>query len=274
MTIVRPAAVAGSFYPDDADILAGTVDGLLDEAPHEFDAAPPVAILAPHAGYMYSGPVAASAYVRLRPWHAAYSRVVVIGPAHRAYVKGLALSSADAFATPLGTVPIDRLANEVLRRSKGVHVDDHAHSAEHSLEVHLPFLQRVLDPGFTLVPIVAGLADTETVADALEPLWGAAGTLVVVSTDLSHYHDRRTARQLDMVTAAEIVGGRYRDLDGEQACGVVAVRGALALAHRHSDLVSLVDLRNSGDIAGSGSRVVGYGSFVVSHTTTHGDGGG
>ena len=263
MTTVRPAAVAGTFYPGGAVVLAEVVDALIAGAAHETDAAPPVALIAPHAGYVYSGPVAASAYVRLLPWRDSITRVVVIGPAHRSYVNGLALSSADAFETPLGRVPTDHLANAVLQRCKGVYVDDHAHSAEHSVEVHLPFLQRVLGTRWSLVPILAGTADIETVAEALDTVWGADGTLVVVSTDLSHYHDARTARRLDMVTAAEIVRARWEDLDGEQACGAVPVRGALELARRHGETVSLLDLRNSGDTAGPAERVVGYGSFVV-----------
>ncbi len=263
MTSVRPAAVAGTFYPAASRALAAEVDRFLADAAHESDAVPPVALIAPHAGYVYSGPVAASAYVRLLPWRTSISRVVVIGPAHRAYVQGLALSSADAFETPLGAVPTDLVATGILERCHGVHVDDHAHAAEHSVEVQLPFLQRVLGTGWSLVPIVAGAADVQTVADALDTVWGADGTLVVISTDLSHYHDARTARRLDMVTAAEIVGARWEQLDGEQACGAVPVRGALELARRHHETVHLLDLRNSADTAGPSSRVVGYGSFVV-----------
>lgn len=263
MIRLRPPAVAGSFYPDDPVLLAATVDRLLAAAPHERDDIPPVALIAPHAGFMYSGPVAASAYVRLLPWRSSITRVVVIGPAHRAHVTGLALSSADAFETPLGTIPTDLVANGLLRRCAGVTVDDHAHAAEHSIEVHLPFLQRVLGEGWSLVPIVAGAADAAMVADALDTVWGADGTLVIVSTDLSHYHDARTAHRLDMLTAAEIVGTRWEHLDGEQACGAVPVRGALELVRRHGERVSLLDLRNSGDTAGPASRVVGYGSFLV-----------
>ncbi|HNJ97646.1 MAG TPA: AmmeMemoRadiSam system protein B [Ilumatobacteraceae bacterium] len=263
MIRIRPPAVAGTFYPGDADLLADSVDRLLAAAPHERDEVPPIALIAPHAGYVYSGPVAASAYVRLLPWRRSITRVVVIGPAHRTRVHGLALSSADAFETPLGTVPTDLVANGLLRRCSGVTVDDQAHAAEHSIEVHLPFLQRVLGDGWSLVPIVAGTADAAMVADALDTVWGADGTLVVISTDLSHYHDARTAHRLDMLTAAEIVGTRGEHLDGEHACGVVPVRGALELVRRHGERVSLLDLRNSGDTAGPASRVVGYGSFLV-----------
>ena len=274
MIIVRPAAVAGTFYPGDPRTLAATVDRLLvaaaldtdtdSEADADSGNIAPVAVIAPHAGYVYSGPVAASAYARIAPWKGTITRVVVIGPAHRAYVTGLALSSADAFATPLGEIPVDRVAHEVLLRHPGVGVDDHAHAAEHSLEVHLPFLQRALGDGWSLVPIVAGAADTGTVADALGAVWGADGTLVVVSSDLSHYHDTHTARRLDLATAAAIVSGDWEHLDGERACGAAPVRGALELARRHGETITLLDLRNSGDTAGPMSRVVGYGSFLVS----------
>lgn len=272
MINVRPAAVAGTFYPGDPRTLAATVDKLLAEARRDTDAdahpspgnSAPVAVIVPHAGYVYSGPVAASAYARLARWKDAITRVVVIGPAHRAYVIGLALSSADVFATPLGEIPVDRVAHEVLLHRPGVSVDDHAHAAEHSLEVHLPFLQRVLGERWSLVPIVAGAADTTAVADALGAVWGADGTLVVVSSDLSHYHDTHTARRLDLATAAAIVSGDWEQLDGERACGAVPVRGALELARRHGETITLLDLRNSGDTAGPMSRVVGYGSFLVS----------
>ena len=263
MTTIRHAAVAGSFYPARPDELRALVDRLLDAAPHECDDTPPVALIAPHAGYVYSGPVAATAYARLLPWRHSITRVVVIGPAHRVPVHGLALSSAEAFATPLGLVHVDHLANGLLARQPGVHVDDRAHEQEHSVEVHLPFLQRVLGSNWSLVPVVAGAASVTEVADALDTVWAADGTLVVISSDLSHFHDAHTARRLDAATAADIVAGRWEHLAGEQACGAVPVRGALELARRHDETVRLLDLRNSGDTAGPDSRVVGYGSFVV-----------
>lgn len=266
MTLLRPAAVAGTFYPADPGELARSVDSLLagatDDAVHA-EAAAPVALIVPHAGYVYSGPIAASAYARLAPWRDSITRVVVIGPAHRVPVRGLALSSADAFRTPLGDVPIDRVANSMLTGLPGVHVDDRAHAAEHSIEVQLPFLQMVLAAGWTLVPIVAGDAPAAMVADVLDQCWGEPGTLVVVSSDLSHYHVAQAARRLDASTAASIVAGRWELLRGDDACGAVPVRGALELSRRHGQHVSLLDLRNSADTAGPADRVVGYGSFLV-----------
>ena len=267
MTTVRRPAVAGSFYPDDPDELAGMIDAMLAGAAQsdteQADNAPAIAIIVPHAGYVYSGPIAATAYARVRAWRASITRVVVIGPAHRSPVHGLALSSADAFSTPLGSVPIDHIANGLLARRPGVYTDDEAHTLEHSVEVQLPFLQRVLGHDWSLVPIVAGAASAVMVADALDTVWAADGTLVVVSTDLSHYHDQRTARIMDAATAAAIISEQWETLDGEHACGVVPVRGALELVRRHREKVTLLDLRNSGDTAGPSSRVVGYGSFSV-----------
>ena len=263
MTLVRPAAVAGFFYPDDPDELTGLVDSMLAAVPPGHDTRPPVALIVPHAGYVYSGPVAAAAYARLAHWRGAIERVVVVGPPHRVPVRGLATTSADAWDTPLGRVPVDREACDRLVATGAVYVDDHAHAPEHSLEVHLPFLQRVLGTGWRLVPVLAAGADAARLADGLESLWGAEATVVVVSTDLSHYHHQREARVLDRATADDIVGARWEAIDGDRACGAAGVRAALELSRRHGEHVDLLDLRNSGDTAGPTDRVVGYGSFVV-----------
>lgn len=263
MTALRPAAVAGTFYPSDPEELARTIDTLLAAAAVTPAAAAPTALIVPHAGYVYSGPVAATAYAGLSAWRDLITRVVVIGPAHRVPVSGLALSSADGFVTPLGVVAIDTVANRLLATCNGAYIDDRAHALEHSVEVHLPFLQRTLGTAWSLVPIVAGDAPASIVADALEALWAEPGTLIVVSTDLSHYHDAHTAHRLDAATAAAIVAGNWEQLDGSRACGVVPVRGALELARRHGGHIDLLDLRNSGDTAGPADRVVGYGSFAV-----------
>lgn len=267
MRSVRPAAVAGMFYPGGTVALTTMVDGLLAEARDAVgdvgDGGPPVALIAPHAGFVYSGPTAALAYVRLEPWREAIRRVVVAGPAHRVPVRGMVLSSASAFATPLGEVPVDVAANEALAAAGRAWVDDLAHAQEHSVEVQLPFLQRVLAPGWTFVPVVAGAASAEQVADALEPLWGAPGTLVVLSSDLSHYLDLARARRIDAVTADAIQRRAWEEIGSDQACGVVPVRGGLELARRHGQHVRLLDLRTSGDTAGDPHRVVGYGSFEI-----------
>jgi len=263
MTTIRPAAVAGSFYPVDARQLALMIDAMIGSVEVALDEAPPPAIIVPHAGYVYSGPIAATAYAKLVQWRGTINRVVVIGPAHRVAVGGLALSSADEFVTPLGAIPMDGPANRMLLRQPGVYVNDRAHAMEHSVEVHLPFLQRTLGDEWSLVPVVAGSADATTVADALALFWGEPGTLVVVSTDLSHFYDSRAAHKLDTATAAAIVADKWEALTGHDACGAVPLRGALLLARRHGEQVQLLDLRNSADTAGPADRVVGYGSFVV-----------
>jgi AmmeMemoRadiSam system protein B len=267
MTGVRPPAVAGMFYPRDPDELAAMVDALLDAIQPETVAidelGPPVALVVPHAGYRYSGRTAAAAYARLRPWAGAIRRVVVVGPAHRVALRGLGLPSAGSFATPLGAVPVDRDACNALMARPGAECNDDTHRLEHSVEVQLPFLQRVLGDAWTLVPVVAGTINASSVADALADLWGAPGTLFVISTDLSHYHDAATTRRLDRATAATIVAASWETLDSDDACGAVPVRGALELARRGGQHVRLVELSTSADGGGPTDHVVGYGSFVV-----------
>lgn len=259
MRRARPPAVAGTFYPRRADELRALVDELLAAAPGGGPA--PKALVAPHAGYVYSGPVAASAYARLRGAKG-IERVVLFGPAHRAWVRGLATSAADAFATPLGDVPIDRGAVARLERVPFVGPDDRAHAAEHSLEVQLPFLQVALG-AFELVPAVVGEASAAEVEAALEAVWGGPETLVVVSTDLSHYHDYETARRMDAATARAITALDAAGVGDEQACGRAPLRGLLARAARLGLRCEELDRRSSGDTAGPRAEVVGYGAFAL-----------
>jgi AmmeMemoRadiSam system protein B/AmmeMemoRadiSam system protein A len=261
---VRRAAVAGTFYPAAPARLAASVDGYLRDVPRgRPDAAPPRALVAPHAGFVYSGPVAATAYARLLPWRDSFDRVVILAPAHRVAVTGLALSSADSFSTPFGEVPTDGPTRAELLTHPGVAVHDGAHRDEHAVEVHLPFLQRVLAPGWVLTAVLVGAGPAATAAAALRGIWGAPRTLVVVSTDLSHFHDIATARRLDAATAATIVALDAEHLTGDRACGAAPLRAALLLAREHGDDVVALDVRTSGDTAGPADRVVGYGSFVV-----------
>jgi len=263
MTQTRLPAVAGTFYPGNPVALSTMIDAMLAEGTVPDAISPPVALVVPHAGYVYSGPTAAIAYVRLRPWAGQIDRVVVMGPSHRVPLRGLGLSSADFFTTPLGDIPIDRAACDALLTHPGVHINDEAHQYEHSVEVQLPFLQRVLGDGWSLVPIVAGSGTASSIADAVGRLWAAPHTLFIISTDLSHYHDLNTARQVDRATAVSIISAAWESLGSDEACGVVPVRGALELARRHGERVSLLDLRTSADTAGPPERVVGYGSFLV-----------
>jgi AmmeMemoRadiSam system protein B len=257
---VRPAAVAGRFYPGDARALAAMVDDALAHAA-PWPGPAPKALVAPHAGYVYSGPVAATAYRTLAAARDTVRRVVLLGPAHHVAVRGVAVSSADVFTTPLGPVPVDTELREMVLALPGVVVDDAAHGPEHSLEVHLPFLQRTL-ADFSVLPLVVGRADPATVAAVIDAVWGGPDTLVVVSTDLSHYLDQRTATTRDRETAAAIVDGRGDDLTGEDACGAAPVRGLLVAAREHDLRATLLDLRTSADTAGDPGRVVGYGAFA------------
>ncbi len=262
MIEVRRPAVAGRFYPGSKAKLAEAVQGYLAErlvAPATDP--PPKAIIVPHAGYVYSASVAATAYGRLAALRHIARRVVLIGPAHYVPVHGLAASGARAFATPLGEVPVDRTANESLRDLPQVAVRDDAHEPEHSLEVQLPFLQAALRD-FAIVPLVVGSATYDEVRAVIDRLWDGAETLVVISSDLSHYYPYETARRLDAETAAAIVALDADAIGEGQACGRIPI-GGLLLAARARGLHAVgADLRNSGDTAGPRGDVVGYGSFL------------
>lgn len=261
---VRPAAVAGLFYPASRPALAAEVAACLAGVPPvAADARVPKAIVAPHAGYVYSGPVAAHAYARLAPRAGRITRVVLLGPTHRVAVRGLAAPSVEAFDTPLGRVPVDRAALALLADLPQVVTSDAAHAREHSLEVHLPFLQQVLgSAGWSLVPLAVGDASADEVAQVLERLWGGDETLVVVSSDLSHYLPYRAAVETDRATVDRIVALDARPLDHEQACGATPINGLLRVARRRGLAPRLLDVRNSGDTAGDRSRVVGYAAIA------------
>jgi len=261
---VRSPAVAGYFYPGTPDALAGMVDDLMRAAEDDAraSAAPaPKALVAPHAGYVYSGGTAAVAYRTLAGERERIRRVVLIGPSHRVAFRGVAMSSARRFATPLGQVPVDLAALTSLAALPDVGVLDQAHAAEHSLEVHLPFLQTML-PEFALVPLVVGAADPGTVARVLEHVWGGDETLVVVSTDLSHYLDYDTACRVDRETT-ETIESQRDDLRPEQACGCRPLNGLLRLAGARGLAIRTLAVCNSGDTAGTRERVVGYGAWAL-----------
>jgi AmmeMemoRadiSam system protein B len=253
-SVVRPPAVAGTFYPRSAEVLASDVDELLAAAP-EYQGPAPRALIVPHAGYVYSGPVAATGYAALRAVASRVRRVVLLGPSHRVFLRGVASPDARWLRTPLGDVEIDEAA---LARA-GVPRNAAAHAREHSLEVQLPFLQRVV-PAAKICPLVCGDASPQEVGAVIESLF-AEDTVVVVSSDLSHYLPYSKGRTLDEQTAARIVALDER-LDGEQACGFVGVRGLLWVARRRGLVGKLLDLRSSGDTAGPRDEVVGYGSFA------------
>ena len=256
----RQPAVAGTFYPANPIQLHQMLDGYLNDA--ETAAKVPKAIIAPHAGYIYSGPVAATAYARLKKAHNLITRVVIIGPSHRVAFRGLAVSKAQSFITPLGAIDVDLEAVETIAKLPFVDYLEQAHTYEHSLEVHLPFLQEMLDD-FKIVPIVAGDASPEQVSQVIDALWGGDETLIVISSDLSHYHDYATAKQMDKATSATIEHLQYEQLAIESACGRVPVSGLLKLARKKSLTIKTIDLRNSGDTAGDKNSVVGYGAYVI-----------
>ena len=247
---VRDPAVAGTFYTADSGELRRQVEGYLaDVAPQEGPS--PKAIIAPHAGYLYSGPIAAHAYARIRS--AGIRRVVLLGPAHRVLLRGVAASSASAWRTPLGDVPIDL--------TSGLPINDAAHLEEHSLEVQLPFLQVVLGD-FTLTPLVVGQASSSEIAGILGALWGGPETLIVISSDLSHYENYETAHQMDVAASQAIVSLDANGLHTANACGCIPITGLLELAKQKRMRAELIDLRNSGDTAGPRDQVVGYGAYA------------
>ncbi|HSN51056.1 MAG TPA: AmmeMemoRadiSam system protein B [Woeseiaceae bacterium] len=258
MTVVREPAVAGQFYPEDPAELRALVSAMLREVEPDADV-PPKALIVPHAGYAYSGAVAASAYARLSRYRDVYTRVVLLGPCHRVPVVGMALSAAHAFRTPLGDVAVDRDALAMLQE-RGVRVFEPSHQYEHSLEVHLPFLQTVLGE-FSLVPVVVGQAPARAVASLLDTLWGGPETLVVVSSDLSHYLAYDAARKQDAATCQRIERLEV-DVAYEDACGATPLCGLLLAAKRRGMRVTTLDLRNSGDTGGDREFVVGYGAWM------------
>lgn len=263
MTALRPAAVAGMFYPADATELSRQIAAFLAEVPPADPAAPlPKVLIAPHAGYIYSGPVAAQAYALLAPARGRIKRVVLMGPSHRVAFRGIATCGADGYVTPLGAIPIDREAVAQLLTLPMVGELDKAHAAEHSLEVHLPFLQAVLGD-FQLVPLVAGETPRDVVAAVLDAVWGGPETLVVISTDLSHYLDYDTCQSTDAATVAAIERLEPDGIGGDRACGRVPVGGALLTAKRRGMSIRTLDVRNSGDTAGPRDKVVGYGAWAL-----------
>lgn len=262
----RPAAVAGMFYPGDPQTLAHTVDQLLADT-HPAAGEAPKALIVPHAGYVYSGSTAAEAYALLRPAAGRIRRVVLLGPTHRVAVRGIALPESSRFATPLGSIELDREAIARIAELPQIVRSERVHAQEHALEVHLPFLQRVLGE-FTLVPLAVGQATPAEIAAVLERLWGGPETLIVVSTDLSHFLPYAQARRIDEDTCHRILE-LDTDLDPEQACGAHPLNGLLLAARRHRLRPDLIAFCNSGDTAGDRQRVVGYAAFALHEESAH-----
>jgi AmmeMemoRadiSam system protein B len=258
---IRPAVAAGRFYPAGAEQLRALIGELLaDTPPHKGPS--PKALIVPHAGYTYSGTTAAAGYASLVPDRDVIRRVILLGPSHFVPVNGLAVSRAEAFRTPLGDVPIDvEQINRIMSLPQVCELDA-AHAQEHSLEVHLPFLQMILGK-FSIVPLVAGEVSAEQVAEVLDQLWDGAETRLLISSDLSHYHDSQTARVLDQATATAIEGLNGEAVAEDAACGQIPICGLLRAARQHGLRAHTLALRNSADTGGPSERVVGYGAFAL-----------
>jgi len=266
---IRPPAVAGLFYPDSADELKQQVDALLGEAaanltPEQIKTNPK-AMIVPHAGYVYSGFTAASAYIRLNAERIRH--VVLLGPVHRVPVRGLALPDTGAFATPLGIIPLNTAGMQAIEHFPQVVTSAAAHQQEHSLEVQLPFLQRTLN-NFTLIPLAVGDATADEVGEVLNALWGDESTLILISSDLSHFHPYAEAQNMDAATADSVLA-LQASVSHQQACGATPVNGLLSVAKKRHMHASLLDARNSGDTAGDQNRVVGYASFAFHENENH-----
>jgi AmmeMemoRadiSam system protein B len=258
---IRRAAVAGLFYPADPNELESTVEDLLTHCKVKHGSGRICALIVPHAGYVYSGPVAAEAFALLRAEHQHAGRVVIIGPAHRVWFRGIAVPSAGAFVTPFGNIPLDTAAISEIADLPSVVVDDEPHADEHALEVELPFLQTVLG-SLRIVPVLVGWAAPREVAEVLSRLWDD-DTLIVASSDLSHYLRYENARRRDCATAEAIERLDETAIDFEDACGALPVRGLLIEAKRRGLSIERLDLRNSGDTAGDRNQVVGYGAWAI-----------
>jgi AmmeMemoRadiSam system protein B len=264
---IHPAAVAGAFYPGEAARLAEEVDRLLAAAPRSPTPAIPRALIVPHAAYDYSGAIAAAGFARLATGRDRLRRVVVVGPAHRAFVHGLALPEAEALSTPLGTVPIDHEAARRLEVFHQVQRSSRAHAREHSIEVQLPFLQRTL-PGIQVVPLAVGDATAAEVAEVVDFLWDGPDTAVVVSSDLSHYLPYDAAREVDRATADRILRLDENPVDHDEACGATPVNGLVLAARRRGLAAELVALGSSGNSSFADEPVVGYGAFAFYESAT------
>jgi hypothetical protein len=264
-TTVRPAAVAGTFYPGSPGELGTTIDQLLDaaRATPVVKAGTPKALIVPHAGYIYSGAVAATGFARIAAGADRLERVVIISPAHRVYVEGLTWPGTTHLRTPLGEIEVDVAA---IREIPELVAHPAAHAREHAIEVELPFVQR-LAPRAKVIPIAASHASPALVGKVLEQLWGGPETLIVISSDLSHYHPYADAHERDRRTAAKIIA-LDTGLEGEEACGCTGINGLAWVARRRHLRVEVLDLRSSGDTAGPRDEVVGYGAFALYEETT------
>lgn len=268
MSIIRPPAVAGSFYPADADILRSEIDGLIDAALHSDvmqETATPKAIIVPHAGLMFSGSLAALGFATVRALKERIKRILIVGPAHRMAFQGIALAKADGFATPLGNVRCDLPALQTALALPQVQILDDAHKQEHGLEIELPFIQRLFGEtaDIGIVPLLVSRCSPRQVNEVIEKLWGGPETLIVISSDLSHFHDYDTAKRMDRNTRTMIEQFDAEGIGSDDACGALPVAGMLISARNRKMTIKTLGMRNSGDVTGDKSRVVGYGAWAI-----------
>jgi AmmeMemoRadiSam system protein B/AmmeMemoRadiSam system protein A len=268
MSIIRPPAVAGTFYPADADILRSEIDGLIDAALHSDatqNAAIPKAIIVPHAGLMFSGAIAALGFATVRALKGQIKRILIIGPAHRMAFQGIALAKADGFATPLGNMRCDLMALQTALSLPQVQMLDDAHKLEHGLEIELPFIQRLFGEtaDIGIVPLLVSRCSPRQVGEVIEKLWGGPETLIVISSDLSHFHDYDTAKRMDANTRRMIETFDAENIGSDDACGALPVAGMLLSARNRNMRIETLGMRNSGDVTGDKSRVVGYGAWAL-----------
>ena len=261
MEKIKQADVAGMFYPGEEASLRQMVDGFIQKA-LSFDLRPR-AIIAPHAGYIYSGSIAGTAYKTIAAVRDQIENVIIMSPAHRFYLRGIALHMADAFATPLGNIPVNIGIVKKIKQFSSVQWEERSFIQEHGLETHLPFIQRAFKPGIKIVPMIVGECQESEVAEILESVWEDPRNFVIISSDLSHFHSYADAKKLDRNTVDLIQNLDSQSLDTEFACGHYPICGLLNLARNRKLKIKALDIRSSGDTAGSKESVVGYGSFAV-----------
>jgi len=272
MTVIRPAAIAGTFYPADANELRTTIANLMaSAATHAPRESAPKAIIVPHAGLVFSGAIAADGFATLLPATRTIKRLVIIGPAHRMAFQGIAVADATAFATPLGNVAVDEAAINSVLTLPQVQRLNAAHVQEHGLEIELPFIQHIFDnqPDVTIVPLLVSRCAAHQVEEVVEKLWGGPETLIVISSDLSHFHDDATARQMDDRTRQLIENFRAEELGFDDACGCLPIVGLLRAARKRGMDVKTLSLQNSSIASGDTSRVVGYGAWAFYDSAPH-----
>lgn len=266
MNKIRRSAVAGYFYPSNKEILIKQIKNFLENATLKFNYTP-YALICPHAGYVYSGPIAGFSYKTLLPNKKNYKNIIILGPSHFEYVNGIAYISAEYFETPLGNAKVDLETLEKIKKLDFLVQNEDAHKKEHSIEVQIPFIQYIFQNDIPILPLAFGKISPEKIKILLETIWNPE-TLIIISSDLSHYYDYDTAKKLDKQTSDAILNLDSDAIQYEQACGRIGIQGLLMFAKEKNWKAYLLDLRNSGDTSGSKTQVVGYGAWSFTDETS------